>query len=115
MAVLSSIKIRYENLRTIDFGDILTTYVLVGAPFQNPVRMMKIVNETDQGIFISFDGIDDKDYVPATSGQIYDYCSNKADSAGSLEQSAYTRIYVRSAATPTSGSVYVTIIYASDW
>jgi hypothetical protein len=113
MANLSAIRIRYEPLRVLAFGDISTTYEIVGTPFQNPIRLIKFINETNQGITISFDGVYDYDYIPAGSGQVYDYCTNKSDQGGSLEQSEFDRVYVKTASSPTSGSVYVTCIYAS--
>lgn len=110
----TSVKIRYENLRSIAFGGISGVYAGVGAAFANPVRLLKITNVTDADIIISFDGVNDKDIVASNTAWIHDYGSNKADTGGALDQSQGERVYVRQAsAAPTVGSVYVTVIYAA--
>ena len=107
----TSVRIRYENLRTLAFGAISGTYAGVGAAFANPVRILKITNTTDGDLTISFDGVNDKDIVPASSSWIHDYGSNKAETGGQLDQAIGERVYVKG--TASLGSVYVTVIYAS--
>ena len=109
---ISAIRITFENLRSLGFGSITGSYTGVGGPFVNPVRMIKISNSTDVNLLISFNGIDDQDFIAANSAFIYDYGSNKADAAGYAEQPAGIRVYVKQEnAAPTTGNVYVTIIY----
>lgn len=115
--VASSIRVRYEPLRTITFSEISGTYAGVGIPFSNPVRILKVTNFTDVNILVSLNGIDDHDIVPASGFFLYDYCSNKSNSGGLLEQPQGDRIYVKAASPsnlPTIGSLYVTIVYASQ-
>lgn len=115
MNLISSMRLRYETLRSLAFGSISGTYAGVGVPFANPVRMLKVTNLTDAALLISFNGIDDHDIVAEQSAQIYDYASNKTDQAGNLEQSAGERLYVKQASgAASSGSVYVTVMYASQ-
>lgn len=110
----TSVRIRYENLRSLAFGSISGAYAGVGAAFANPVRILKITNTTDADLLVSFDGINDKDIIAASSAWIHDYGSNKADVGGQLDQSFGERVYVKeSSGAPTLGSVYVTVIYAS--
>lgn len=112
---LSSILARYEDLRSLAFGDISGIYAAVGTPFANPVRILKVTNLTDANLLVSFNGIDNKDIVAANGFYLYDYASDRADMAGTLEQQAGTRIYVKQESdAATSGSVYVTVIYASQ-
>lgn len=109
----NGIIIEWEDLREIPFGDISDTiFTLVGNPSQNPTRVLKVINETDTGIYLSFDGITPKDYYPAKSGEIFDIGSNKSDQAEALDRSKYTRFYVMSNGTPTEGSVFVVLRYA---
>jgi len=112
----SSQRIAFEPLRSLDFGSISDTYALVGTPFANPVRMILIDNTTDINLLVSFDGVDDHTVSISESGRVLDYCSNKNDAAGNLEQPAYTRLYVKqeTGTAATKGNVYVTIIYASQ-
>lgn len=114
---LSAQLVRFEDLRSASAGTIAgaASYHAVGAVFANPARILKITNLTDANLIISFDGVADKDIVAAQSYCLYDYCSDKTDQAGTLEQQANTnRVYVRYESTlPTTGNVYVTLIYAS--
>jgi hypothetical protein len=109
----TSVRIRYEALRSLAFGGISGAYAAVGAVFANPVRMLKITNTTNADLLISFDGVVDRDIIPARTAQIFDYGSNKADTGGQLDQSMGERVYVKQVSAPSSGSVYVTVIYAS--
>lgn len=110
----TSVKIRYEQLRSLAFGGISGTYAAVGAAFANPVRMLKITNLTDANLLISFDGVLDRDVISSSSVWIHDYGSNKANTGGQLDQAIGDRVYVKQASgAATSGSVYVTVIYAS--
>lgn len=115
MNVLSSIRVRYEDLRSLSFTSISGIYAAVGTPFNNPVRIIKVSNFTDANLIISFNGIDDKDVVASNGFCLYDYGSNKADQAGTMEQAAGDRLYVRQeSGAPTVGTVYVTVAYASQ-
>lgn len=115
MAVVCSARVRFEPLRTLAFGGISPAYAGIGTPFANPIRMISITNDTDAPIFISFNGVDDQDYLAAHMAKVYDYSSNKSDQAGFLEHSAGERVYARqSAGAPTTGLVAVTAIYASS-
>lgn len=107
-------RIRYEVLRSLNFGDISGSYTGVGTPFANPIRILKVCNATDANLIISFNGVDQMDFIAANGFCLYDFSSNRADPGGYLEQSAGDRLYVaQESATPTSGNVYVTVIYAA--
>lgn len=115
MSVLSAMRLRYEDLRSLPFGSISGAYAGVGTFFVNPPRMLKVTNFTDANLIISFDGVSDKDVIAAQTAEIYDYGSNRADQAGNLEQSAGERVYVKQeTSAPTVGTVYVTMMYASE-
>lgn len=110
----TSQRIRYEDLRSIPFGSITGTYAGIGSAFAHPVRILKINNTTDSDLYISFDGINDQDTIIAHSGSVLDYASNRIDPVGQLEQSVGERVYVKViTTTPTTGGVFVTVIYAS--
>jgi len=113
--LVSSIRVRYEPLRSIDGASITGIYQGVGLPFANPVRILKVTNFTNENILISLNGVDDHDIVGASGFFLYDYASNKADAAGLLEQPQGDRIYVKAEDTlPTLGNLYVTVVYASQ-
>lgn len=113
--LVSSVRVRYEPLRSIDFSGISTGYVSVGTPFTNPVRILKVTNLTDANVLVSLNGIDNHDVVSANGFFLYDYASNKANAAGLLEQPQGDRIYVKAEDDlPTEGNIYVTVVYASQ-
>jgi len=107
----TSVKVRYETLRSLAFGSISGSYAAIGAAFANPIRMLKITNTTDANLTISFDGVNDMDIITANTVEVLDYGSNKADTAGQLDQAVGQKIFVKG--SPTTGTVYVTTIYAS--
>lgn len=112
---LSAQLARYEVLRSVAFGSIPTgSWVAVGTPYANPARLLKVTNTTNANIFISDDGVNQKDIIPAGTSQWIDYSSDKSNQAGVLEQPTNTQFYVQYSGTaPTSGNIYVTLIYAS--
>ena len=112
--VQNAVCIAYDDLRSLAFGGISSSYAAVGLPFANPPRMYKVTNLTDAALLISFNGVSDKDVIPANAGQIYDYGSNMSVSGGLLEDVAGRRVYVKQeSGAATSGKVYVTVMYAS--
>jgi|GEM_PF-729578 len=115
MNLSSSARIRFETLRSVDAADISADYEGVGLPFENPVRILKVTNLSNENILISFNGIDDNDIVAANGFFLYDYGTNKSSTGGLLEQSAFDRLYVKAEdSLPTTGTLYVTVIYASQ-
>ena len=109
--ISSAQKIAYEPLRSLGHASISGTYAGVGTPFANPVRMLKVNNATDANLTISFDGVTDMDFIFANSAYVFDYATNAVDPVGQLEQPLGKRLYVKG--SPSTGSVYVTVIYAS--
>lgn len=112
--LVSAARVRFEPLRSLAFGSISGTYAGIGAPFSHPVRLIHVTNLTDADLFISFNGTDDHAVVSNNGFFLYDYSSNKSDQCGFLEQASGERVYAREIdGSPTEGSVYVTVIYAS--
>lgn len=106
--------VRYETLRTLGFASISGAYMGIGAAFQNPVRILKMTNTTNENLRVSFDGITDHDVVAANGYYVFDYTTNDAKKVGDLVQAAGQRIYVKDeGVAPTLGTVYVTVIYAA--
>lgn len=104
----------WENLRGILFSDLSGVYSPIGTPLDNPARLIKIVNTTDVNVFISTNGTDDKDIVPAHGFFLYDIATNKTEQSCLFLDQGST-LYVRSDDVPTLGSVYLVSIYASSF
>ncbi len=118
MAVGNCVKLKYELLRILPFAAIPQggVYQGIGLPFQEPPRMLKIQNTTNQGVYISYNGYANSavDFIVADSAFIYDFGSNMSSTGGLLEQPAGDRVYVSSDIAPTMGNIYVTVMYASN-
>lgn len=112
---ISAVRARYDTLRSLGFAGLSPVFAGIGAKFTNPVRILKVTNLTNANLIVSFNGVDDMDIVSAFGFFLYDYTTNKSDAGGVLEHPAEDRIYVRTAgAAATLGTVYVTVVYASD-
>lgn len=117
MNIISASRVAFEPLRILDFSEITdSSYTLVGSTFVNPVRMLKVYNDTNAVLIVSYNGISDHDYLPAGgSGYIYDYGANQSSKAGLLDQPALLGVWVKYfSSAPTSGQVAVVDIYASQ-
>lgn len=108
---LNGQRVTFEPLRSLAFGSISGAYAAIGTGFNNAARLILIDNLTNANVTISFDGINDHMVVAAMSGRVLDYGSNRVGQVNQLEQSEGTVVYVKGA--PGSGSVYVSVIYAS--
>jgi len=108
-------RVRFEELRGIEFSDITSAYAPIDGPYLNPIRIFDVFNATDEPVLISFDGVTPNIYCPPNSGRIYDYGANRQANSDQLEQAKATQVYVTASdALPTEGGVFVTVIYASN-
>lgn len=130
MANTNAIKARFDDLRIFNSGtlnaDGLTYFAGVILPLSNPVRLLKISNNSDQDIVISFRGDayvvltnnnPGKIFVPANGGVVYDVASNKCGNGDILELQAGDRFYLRKAqpnAVVATGFIYIEVLYASE-
>jgi hypothetical protein len=96
-----------EALRTVA---IAATYTNLGVPLVYPSRIMKIENESNAAITVSFDGgVTDHERIPATSFVLIDATSN-AVAESNLARAAGTQISVKGAGT---GNIYLSTYYAA--
>ena len=114
MAVNASL-ITFDVLRSLGYASISdSAFTQVGTTVGVPIRMIVFSNTTDQDIIVSFDAVHNHTVVPAGSGVVFDYCSNKSDQAGMAEQGINTPIYVTAPnGAPSKGSFYVTVIWVN--
>ncbi len=108
-----SIRLRFDPVRTLAFGSISGTYMGVGAALDVPARQIFIQNLTDATLMFSFNGVDDHFPLPENGFLLNDITSNKTISSGFFLAEG-ERLYVKEVGTPTSGSVYFTVMYGSD-
>jgi hypothetical protein len=122
MNLPNAVRTRYENLRSIDYTGITAVYAVIGVALANPARMIVLTNDTDVGVYISLNGVDDKWYIPSKTSRLLDIGANKAAQGGFLAQPAGDIFYVKALppiapagqVLPTLGRVYLEATYVSQ-
>ena len=103
---------RVDQLRSLPFGSLTTSYQPLGLPLSHLWREWKITNLTNGNLLISFDGTSDNMIVPANSFTLYDISTNtNQDASSAMTMSIGTQFLVKYSTAPTSGSVYLEGIY----
>jgi hypothetical protein len=107
---MSALVARFDGVRTVANGSITGSYVAVSTAFQHRVRILKFINTTDAGMYFSFDGTTDNDYVPANGFSVYDLTTNGTTNPDFTFQ-LFTQVYVKYETAPTTGSIYVIAVF----
>ena len=93
------------TMATYDSSNLTTSYATMNSTGNAlPLVILKIVNNSNQDVTISFDGTTDHDFVPAGGFSLYDYQANTVESMAMLRIG--TVIYGKGAAAG-SGNVYI--------
>lgn len=108
-----AIRMLFEPQRTLGFAAIGAAYMGVGTAINHPARQFFIQNLTDATLQFSFDGINDHFPLPANGFFLSDITSNLARGEGFFLAEG-ERLYVKLLGAPTSGSVYLSIIYGKE-
>lgn len=109
-----SIRMRFEPVRTLAAASIGAAYMGVGTAISHPARQIFIQNLTDETVMFSFNGVDDHFPLPASGFFLDDISSNKTATAHGFYLAEGERLYVKEVVTPTTGSVYFSVIYGSE-
>jgi hypothetical protein len=104
---------KVDVLRTVANGSIGATYSAVGSPFAFPARIICFTNTTNTDMIFSMDGTTDQLIVPAGSFKLFDITTNHRP----VNQDDFcfangTQWYVKYAAVPNAGAVYIEVVYA---
>jgi hypothetical protein len=102
---------QFEALRTMAAATIAATYAIVGTAVTHPIRMFRLVNDTDTDMIASLDGVADHFYVPSGSFVLYDLCANRELQGSSFMLPIGTGFYVKYVADPSSGNFAVEACY----
>lgn len=102
-----------ETLRSVAQASITNAYLPIGTPITHNARAIRFINNTDGDLFISDDGTNNKYFVPKTSFVLYDFSSLSAGVSISypLAYATGTQFYVKYSSAPTTGSLYLEVIY----
>ncbi len=97
-------------LSNIDSATFTGSYQLLSgaAGITNPAFLIRIVNASNIGVTVSYDGTNDHDFIPANSSiQLNFQTNNQPNNHNSLLQQ-FTKIYVKAAAG-------IGLVYLSGW
>jgi hypothetical protein len=108
-----AIRLQFEPVRSLGEASIGAGYMGVGTPIANPARQFFIQNLTDVTLMFSFDGINDHFPLPSNGFLLDDVTSNKTQQGGFYIAEG-TRLYVKEIGTPSTGSVYFSVMFGSD-
>ena len=103
-----ALRFAMEPVRSVLFSATGAGYVPIGGALVKPVRIVYIQNLTDAAMMFSFDFINDHLALPASGYTVLDITAN------GLYIAEYTKIYVKRIGIPTTGSVYVSVIYGAQ-
>ena len=107
---------KVDTLRTLAFGSITGSYVAVGGAFAYQARIICFTNTTNADVIFSMDGATDQLIVPAGSFKLFDITTNhRPVNQDDFCFSIGTQWYVKYAAAPGSGAVYIEVVYAQSY
>jgi len=90
-------------LQDVAFGAIAAGYLAIGAAFAQPMRILKFKNYSNQDILLSYDGVNDHEFMPAETGDVIDFSSNEVSSESPMVSKG-TVIYIKhNGVAPTTG------------
>lgn len=96
----------FETLRSLDYGSITTGYASLGSPCDHAVSEFIISNTMGVGVTLSTDGATNLLYVPAGTVKSYRFAEK------GLRFPKLSQFYVkRDAGSPSSGGVYLEVMY----
>lgn len=113
MTYVSEIIADFETLRSAAFGSVGASYTAMGNALSNPASALIIVSGLDEDVLLSIDGSTDQIGIPAGLTTNIDFGSNR-QGTGKLYLPKGTIIYQKqgAAGAPSSGTLYVTVMYA---
>ena len=103
--------VQFEELRSLGFASISGSYAAVGTPFEHPVRLICITNNTDGEMLFSTDASTDMLFIAAGSFKLFDLNTNRLHIDQYFALAAGTQFYVKQNTAPTEGDVYIEVLY----
>lgn len=111
----NGLRIIPDTLRSVNSTAFNGTFQVIGTPLLYASCLIKIVNNSNVLVTISWDGVNAHDVLPATSFTLYDVCSDAGSQRG-LYVAQGTQFYVNGAAGGgNSGLVYLAVFYTSEY
>lgn len=102
-----------DTLRTLANGSISAVYAAVGTPTSRPTQLICFTNNTDGDMFFTDDPTRDELFVARGSFKLFDITTNQYATDGFFAFPARQQFYVRQSSAPSTGAVYIEVIYGS--
>ena len=104
-----------DNLRSLGNASIGASFTAVGSRTPHPTRLICFTNNTDGDMFFSDDGVNNKLFVAKGSFKLFDITTNRDNNSVQFSFLANTQFYVAYATMPSTGSVYIEVIYGQPY
>jgi homogentisate 1,2-dioxygenase len=101
----------FEPIKTLAFGGISGAYASVGSPSDHEIRVFKISNNTQGDMYFTTDVNEDQIFLSAGAFTLYDVQANIGPPDDKFVLPKGTQFSVKQITAPTSGDVYIEIIY----
>jgi hypothetical protein len=100
-------RLTWELLRSVNSASLAGVYVPIGGPLLHPAVIVKMVNNSNSLVTVSFDGVNDYDVCPANSFWLYDETLSGYPTLEALPEG--TQLFVNGAAG--TGLIYLVVQY----
>jgi hypothetical protein len=98
-----------QTLRTLGFGSITTSYAAVGTKYEIPLRMVRIINNTNGDLFFTTNPAVDQFFLPAASFVLYDVAGNSGPNT-QFRLQGDLQFYVKYSTAPNQKDVFIEAI-----
>ena len=102
----------WDLLRSLAATSFTGSYVAVGTPLTVRPRIIRFVNNTNQSVTISIDGVNDYDALPNGMAVTYEIGTNRGNPSPESVIQQGTQFYVKGAVG--TGTFYIVDLYAQD-
>ncbi len=114
MSRMLASRMGYEPERSTAFGAITGSYVLMGALFTHPIRILILQNGTNAAIQFSLDGVNTLVTLQSGIHVILDITAARTNDPAGLSAPIGQGVYIRQeSGAPGSGSAYASAIYGA--
>jgi hypothetical protein len=113
MSRMIASRMGYEAERTTAFGAITASYVLMGAVFTHPIRIVVLQNDTNTAATFSLDGSTPLITLQAGVSIVLDITAARTSDPQGLAAPINWGVYVKYVSVPGSGAVYASAIYGA--
>lgn len=104
---------KFDTLRSVAFGSLTTSYVIVGTVLPSNCVCVSFSNATNGIVYVSTDGVHDMIALPPQWGKVYDIRTNAPNTVDFLLPSGTPFLVKYSGSAPTSGSLYIEAVITS--